>query len=579
MQAAAHTPGGYGGVPQAVGKEYTAADSMDAAGVALLADGKVLLLKRGASGDYAGHWCLPGGKAEPGEGGEQAAMRECQEETGFLVPGPMRQLGMTDNGAVRFTTFGRVVSEFEPVLCDEHTEFMWAAPGALPEPMHPGTKLFLDGGALAAIDPRGMNELDVARAIAAGEMTSPQRFGNMALFALRITGTGMAYRSGENEHVWRDPSIYLNDNFLQRCNGLQVIYIHPPGAVLTSKEFSQRTIGAIFLPYLQGDEVWGIAKVYDDEAIDLMTDPEKPLSTSPTVVFRKSDGNSTVELEDGQKLLIEGEPSLLDHLAVCPQGVWDKGGEPAGILLTNDEASKMADENKATAKADADPAEKDAPKADADGGNMKAIMDSLGALAKRMDSMEEAAKPAKVAADADESEEAKKAKADADKESEKEAEAKADAAFIARVDAAVAARLPKQASDEEHAAMADAQARCDSVASAFGSAAPRPLQGESPLAYRRRLVGAYKEHSPAWKGVDITAITDPAMLGIAETQIYADAMTAAMNPAAPEGETLREVQTKSRAGHSVSTFVGNPAAWTSQFKLPARRVQQINKGA
>lgn len=31
MQAAAHTPGGYGGVPQAVGKEFVAADKAKAA--------------------------------------------------------------------------------------------------------------------------------------------------------------------------------------------------------------------------------------------------------------------------------------------------------------------------------------------------------------------------------------------------------------------------------------------------------------------------------------------------------------------------------------------------------------------
>ena len=31
MEAAAHTPGGYGGVPQSVGKEFVRGDSMDGA--------------------------------------------------------------------------------------------------------------------------------------------------------------------------------------------------------------------------------------------------------------------------------------------------------------------------------------------------------------------------------------------------------------------------------------------------------------------------------------------------------------------------------------------------------------------
>lgn len=573
MQAAAHTPGGFGGVPQEVGREFvgdsaTLAD-LGAAGVAFVADGRVLLLQRGAGGDYPGHWAFPGGHVEPGESPEDAARREVLEETGHTVVGALRQVGYSDAGASRFTTYAQAVAPFEPVLCDESTGAVWAAPGEYPEPLHPGTRLLLESGALAAVDPLQMNELDAVRAVAAGELPSPFRFANVWLFAMRITGTGTAYRMALNEHVYRPPENYLSDEFLQRCSGLAVIFEHPAKNVLNSKEFADRVIGSIVLPYILGDEVWGVAKIYDDEAAQEML--EHQMSTSPAVVFRKSDGNTTVALEDGRRLLIEGEPFLLDHLAVCAQGVWDKGGDPTGVLLTHGEADKMTDEEiAAKAKADADKEAEEKAKADSSD-MMKTIMDSLGALSKRMDSMEACGTPARTAADADaEKEEA--AKADA------QARADADAALAARVDAAIAARLAPMP-EADLAALADAQARADSVASAFGDSAPRPLNGESVLAYRKRLVGRYQKHSDAWKGVDLASVADAAVLDVMERQVYADAMTAARHPVVAPDEGLREVRTMSDAGHRVTTFVGNMASWTNQFKLPARRVDKINKEA
>ena len=75
---------------------------------------------------------------------------------------------------------------------------------------------------MAAAALADLDELGIAKAIRDGALTSPQEYANLLLVALRITGTGAAYRSGANEFVWRDPSIYLNAEFLQRCNGLPV---------------------------------------------------------------------------------------------------------------------------------------------------------------------------------------------------------------------------------------------------------------------------------------------------------------------------------------------------------------------
>lgn len=177
-----------------------------------------------------------------------------------------------------------------------------------------------------------MNELQIARAIANKSLPSPQEYENLWLFALRFTGTGASYRPELLEHVWRDPGIYLNSDFLDRIKGLPVIWEHPPGNELTQEEFESRVIGSIMLPYLEQDEVWAICRIYDQGAAKMMR--ETQLSTSPSVVFGPESGNQTRKLEGGRTLLIEGEPRLVDHLAVCELGVWDRGGEATGIAYT-----------------------------------------------------------------------------------------------------------------------------------------------------------------------------------------------------------------------------------------------------
>lgn len=521
-------------------------------------------------------------------------MRECVEETGFLPTGAMRQLSFTDNGKVSFTTFGKASQEFTPTLCDESSDWKWAPLDDLPEPLHPGTRMTLESGALDSIDPRRMNELDLARAMAAGELPSPQRYMNVWLFDIRITGTGVAYRRGIDEFVFRDPKLYMNVDFLDRCNGLATVVDHPKKNTLNSKEFTDRVIGSIFLPYLkpEADEVWGIAKIYDTTAAELML--KHQLSTSPTVVFRDPAVNSTIKLEDGATLLIEGKPSLLDHVAICLQGVWDKGGPPSGVSINNLQESDMTPEEM-KAKADAEAQEKaeaeakakadsDAKaRADADG-KLDKIMSVCDSLAKRMDSLEKAKADsemtaedkAKADAEAQAKEEAEaKSKADAE-EKEREEKAKADAEETRKKIADLEARLPKQLTDSDYSAMADAQARADTVYSAFGDSAPRPLNGEDVLAYRKRLAVKIRDHSAQWKGVDLNVLPEN-VFAIAEDKIYADAMDSAIHPVDVPAGGLREIVKHDPAGRKMSEFVGHPGAWMNDFKTPRLRQVRINK--
>ena len=591
------------------GKSKADAELVKAAGVLTIADGNVLFLRRGPDGDHPGEWAVAGGKVEDGESPEDAARRETFEETGY-EPHKLIELGTTNDGSVEFTTFYHECRPFEVKLSDESTEFAWVPIGLWPEPLHPGCRFVLESDAFKVIQKSQMTETDLARAMVAGQYNSPQFFVNMWLFDIRITGTGTSYRSKDEEYVYRPPEEYLNDEFLARCNGLPVIIEHPDDCNLNSEEFKKRIVGTVLLPYIKGDEVWAIVRVYDEAAAMIMS--KEQLSTSPNVVFRSpSLTNTTATLDGGQKLLIEGNPNLLDHIAICEAGVWDKGGPPSGVSTTNVQEPEMTEEERkakadaeakeleerakadaeAKAKADEEKAKADAEeaKAKADAEKYDKLMSMCDSIMKRMDSMEGKKADtmptpelpvADKKADADDKEakekeaEAAKLKAEA-----KEEEAKADTAK--RENAALLDRIanlekmlvqtaqltPKPLTDADHAAFADAQAKADSVYSAFGKQAPRALNGEDVLAYKKRLAAPMKSHSSAWKDVDLGAL-DASVFAIAEAAIYADAQSASLRPvdSAGRGEIARTRQLSS--GHTVTEFFDSRPSWMDSFRTP-----------
>lgn len=424
--------------------------TIKAAGILFLdAKNNALFLKRGPGGDWPGAWCFPGGKLDGEETAEQAAVREAKEECGEIPAGTRELLArrvaldpVTIPGAVPpdapnaaaavpaaqaiaqpeevdFSTFVQRVSEqFTPTVDGEHVGFAWAPASQPPEPLHPGCRV-----ALARLT---MDELGIARAMAAGELSSPQRYKNVVLFDLRITGTGVSYRNEkrddkgkierEAEFVYRRPENYLTDEFLARCNGLPVIMLHPKKALLDSNEFAARTVGTVMLPYIKGDEVWGIAKIYDDDAIKLME--TMPLSTSPGILL--GNDNFKLTMEDGSPLLVEGKPSLLDHLAVCQRGVWDKGGEPTGVNSIAIGDSSMTEEEKKAAekaKADAEKARADAQARSDE--RLDKLLTGLDSIARRMDALEEDKKAADAKKKADDDAAKKKADDDARKADDK----------------------------------------------------------------------------------------------------------------------------------------------------------------
>ena len=460
-------------------------------------------------------------------------------------------------------------------------------------------------GAMLAVRRLSMTELDAARAVMSGELSSPHLFDNLALFALRITGTGAAYRIGLDEYVWREPAVYLNDEFLARCNGLPVVIYHPEEKDrLDTEEFRDRVVGAIMLPYVKGDEVWGIARINDMDAAKIMA--ANQLSTSPGVVFKASEVSNRLTMPNGSELLIEGTPSLLDHLAICERGVWDKGGEPAGVQsdtvargdsdMTEEEMKAKKDAEEKACKDAEDKAKKDAEsgeKLDKMLSSLDSVCGKFDAFEKRMDAMEKrmdsdmtsevVSDKAKKDAEEKEAKEAEdKAKADAEKKEEEERADKARkdselASVLAQIKD-LGARIPPRLTEEQRSAMADAQARADSVYALHGKAAPRPMDGEDLIAYRRRLLSDMRPHSAQWKAVDLAQLGADA-LGVAETQIYADAERIGRCPPADALGGLREIKRRDQTGREISEFVGdarevyNPSAPKQYFKQMVQPAQ------
>lgn len=476
MQAAAHTPGGYGGVPQAVGKEFIGADSEK--------------------------------------------------------------------------------SEITPVVAPESTEYK------------------------------------VMEDIRYGRLPSPQKYGNCYLFDIRVTGTGLAERaSGEIAH--KSPAFYLTNDFLARCNGLPVIMEHPDGKLLDSMSFKEQIIGTSSLPYVKGDDVWTIARIYDEDAAKLMA--ENQLSTSPAVTISKS------AIKTGN-ILEEGNPTFIDHIAVCSAGVWDKGA-PDGVRIDSTEVKPMSEVvhapsvgeevlNKILERLDSLESKMDAKhdaghnKLDSDGKEdcMKAD-ESLSAEEKeevkeeckeeiegahhevdsKCDSVEEAK------ADAMEEEEEKEETKEEDKEVKDDSRADSKILELEKQIAALQGKVAER-SIEDREELARVQSRADSVAMALGeTSGVSPVMGESVFAFRKRLASRFAKFSSRFKDVDINGIKDAALFAPVEDAVYADSMNYAKAPPVAEG-TVHMVESRDDAGRMIRTPSSNsdPKAWMDMFANGAK---------
>jgi 8-oxo-dGTP pyrophosphatase MutT (NUDIX family) len=610
MEAAAHGHSTLG-IPQSVGEEFVEADRhsrkdaetapANCAGILFRAPGpRYLLVRRSDTGE----WEQPGGHAEGDETPEAAAVRECVEEIGGCPDGirwPVRRNPIA-TGEGEYTCFLQDVPEpFEPKLNDEHTAWQWAASDALPEGML--------APVARTIELVTGNELDIAKRMAAGYLLSPQKYETAWFFDLRITGTGTSYRKALDEYVYRPPETFLTEEFRERCNGLPVVFEHPPG-LLNTKEYRERNVGSIFYPYIAGDEVRGVARILDTDAAQLMLTTHE--STSPAVIFRDAGSAEFLEV-DGKTVLIEGKPSYLDSLAICQQGVWDKGGEPSGINtgepqmdeVTQEQVPAWADalgkrfdeacsalsarmdalENKGGEATVAAPAAPVAP-ADSVASELK-VAEAAGAVEETAEA--KAAREAKERSDSEErarldSEEKERAEKEAKERKDSEEKMRADAQLrsdnadmkkqIEAMNAKLAAlTTPLSASDRDQ--LSATQARWDSVAQMFGDSVPAPLHGESPIAYRQRLAAKFQKHSDKYKGIRLDSY-DGVVFDTIEEQIRMDAQAVARSPeVAPAGKLIPIIR-RDAAGRQITEYSGDMDGWLGFFKHQGHGVRLLD---
>lgn len=513
---------------------------------------------------------------------------------------------------------------------------MWAAAEGrsnLGIPQHVGAE-FVKADAAGKPELGDLNEYEAMEAVRDGELPSPTKYGDFWLFDMRVTGTGAAYRTQHDEYAFRDPEVWLNDEFLERCKSLPVIFDHPENGLLNSEEYRERNLGNVALPYIKGEEVWGIAKIYDEDAANLMQTTHR--STSPGV--KPPAGSTRETLENGAKVLNEKLPLILDHLAVCELGVWDKNGPPEGIRLDSVAAKEQSvtEEERKKIESERDDAMK---RADAAEAKVKEY--------ERKDA-EEKEKADKARRDAEETErkaveEAEKAKADRKNRHDSEKhegnhddcskcdeydindkkkkrpkggfgrggwnhdeseEERGDAASVQTVNAnqleelkdsqrndskridelmAEIALLKKQPSHDDANAISAAFHRADSTYQMLGERAPMHMPGETPTNYRRRLADGLRKHSQQWSSESIPDSLPNVAFKIIEDAIYNDAVTAAKSSTFNDSASgrLREV-TEQQFGKTKTTFVGDPrAAWIPFMPAVQRfsRMPTPQKGA
>jgi hypothetical protein len=117
----------------------------------------------------------------------------------------------------------------------------------------------------------------------------------------------------------------------------------------------------------------------------------------------------------------------------------------------------------------------------------------------------------------------------------------------------------------------DAQCRADEVCNMWGRKSMPPMQSESLLSYRRRLLRPWVRYCEKFKDIDVDTLRGTLLDGV-EKIVFADAVAAADTPAQGMGDVLIERTRKDDCGRIIREFHGQPRAWLSMWAGNRRRV-------
>jgi len=355
MEIAAHTEGGYGGVPQEVGKEFVKADegkdtAIKAAGVMFVDGNRVLLLKRTDQADSGGLWAFPGGKIEGDETPEQAALREAVEETG-IKPEGLEWLDRSNNGEVEFTTFLSQINQVPPQLDGEHTEFLWANLNALPAPLHPGVaktlKAYTTNRAVAA-DARETARKEDLNGYITVENNPISRSG---VFQYLGSSIG-APEPGKVYNVYR-PAEEFTPETIDSFKLLPIVDDHTmlgpredgltpaelKGVHGTTGEQVEFRDGVLYAPI----------KVFSETLANLIESGKTALSLGYRCVYQKASGIFDGQMYDYIQRNLRGNHLALVDAARCDVAVLDHhmAFDHFDLALDNSKEKTMAEENNA----------------------------------------------------------------------------------------------------------------------------------------------------------------------------------------------------------------------------------------
>jgi hypothetical protein len=367
---------------------------------------------------------------------------------------------------------------------------------------------------------------------------------------------------------------------IKRCTGLPVVIEHPPSGQLDGTSFAERVVGVVTLPYPRNGELWGVAKIYDDAANAVLESGD--CSTSPSMTFAPGDGGQVLDLGDGKRLNIEGTPARVDHLALVPDagGVWDRGQPGRGVRA--DSSKSNLGGNRVSDDMMADAAPPDAVMTALNkltdcltgmAAKQDAMSGRLDKMASRMDAMEAAAQPAQ----GDMPAAARQVAADGASQANPNGTGPEATRYEEdRRRGAAIARLAEESLEKEREATrqrVEAQVRADQACVAFGERAPLPMQGETPLAYRKRLLRPYRRYSPDYEKIDVDAVNDAAMFAVIEQRVFADAIKAAENCEHLADDGPHPVE-RSWDGHKIVEWRGR-RTFIAGMKPPLRRAKLL----